>query len=288
MSTETAPLTRKAFKDMSVEELKKIVNDPTRLMEANNILDGSVVLEIVETPPDAPSVVLSPEDEAAALVEADRIAAETATAEADEAVRKETEKAAEAVKAAELAEAYKAAGVSVETDATGNITKLVMNYQARDEAGNAIGRSTYLEAKTWFELVTKQRAAHENAVRFAERLKKQKLTIRKEDPNEPKALTEEELVQLQEDLKGEDRAKATKAADQIRSNDVDKAITAAREAKASFEFLAAHLQDYNRCEANNKMLSEYVRGNNLEWTPSNLELAFIAIETQLEIGRAHV
>ena len=212
MSTP-AVLTRDSFLKMSTEDLKKIVGDPTKLQEANAILDGSVVIEVL--PDDAPTLEpeappLSSEEEAAQ--------AEAVIAEAQAATDKIAADKAAADKVAEDEE-YKAAGITVVKDASGNITKIVMTYQARDEAGNPIGRPTYLEAKSWFELTTKQRAAHENAVRFAERIKKQKLTVKRDDPNEPKQLTEDEFKALQEDLKGEDRDKASSAAKQLRDND---------------------------------------------------------------------
>lgn len=276
MSTQPGPLTRKQLLSLPPAELAKIVSDPVKLAEANAILNSPEEEEVV--PPvvvdeDAALAAKAAEDEAA------RVSAEAAAkVEADKATAKAAEQ-----------EAYKAAGVTVDTDANGNITKIVKTYQARDDAGNPIGRATYLEAKSWLELSIKQQAAHENAVRFAERVKKQaaKVTVKKEDPNQPKALSEDELLQLQEELKGEDREKAAQAAEKVRANDetkrlldADKAIEDARQAKCSFEFLTRHINDYKRCEANNKMLTDYIHDNQLEWNQDNLELAFIALQSQ--------
>jgi hypothetical protein len=283
MSTTPTPLTRKDFLKMSPEELKKIVSDPTRLAEANSILDGSTSEVVAPIVPDP----VVPDDEAARLAaEAAEVAKAAQIAEAEKA---QAEAATVAAKQAEQ-DAYKAAGVTVETDAAGNILKIVKTYQARDESGNPIGRPTYLEAKSWLELSVKQQNAHEHAVRFGERVKKQvgKVTPKKEDPNAPKPLSEQELLQLQEDLKSEDRDKASKAAEAVRRNDdvktvadASKAIEDARQAKESYAFLSSHVTDFNRCEANNKMLSDYIRDNQLEWTADNLEAAFLALGSQL-------
>jgi len=264
---------------LSVEELKKVVSDPARLAEANALLNGSVEPvepASIETPP-------TPE-EVAVQAEADRVAAETARIEAEKVAQAEAAKAA--AKVAEE-EAYKAAGVTVLTDADGNITKIIKTYQARDEAGSPIGRPTYLEAKTWVELSVKQQNAHENAVRFAERLKKQKVTVKKDEPQVVQTLSEQELLQLQEDLKSEDHEKAAKAADKVRLNNeakrlaaADKAIEDARQAQESYKFLVNHVQDFNRCEANIKLLSDYIDEHNLVWTAENLEAAFLATELQ--------
>src|ERR1017187_1576512 len=279
MSTQSTPLTRKSYLEMSTEDLRKIVADPQRLAEANAIISGESVSEVVPDPLVVPDPVAVVPDES--QVEADRLAAEAKLAEDQIVADKAAADAADVAVALAEEQAYKDAGVSVVKDSSGNITKLVLTYQARDEAGNPIGRSTYLEGKSWLELVTKERAAHENAVRFSERLKKQKVTIKKEDPNEVKPLTEAELVQFQEDLKGEDRDKSAKAAKQIREVEANNAIRGAAEAKASYEFLTAHIQDYDRCEANNKVLADYIRGNNLEWNLENLEFALTSLGSQL-------
>lgn len=289
MSTPSTPLTRKDFIALPTEELRKIVHDPARLAEVNAILSGPaeptpdpVPVDLVPDPanPDAiPPVPLVD----AAKVEADRLAAEAQAVEAAATAKAEADKVA---KQAET-DAYKAAGLTVETDQNGNIVKIVKTYQARDDAGNAIGRPTYLESKSWAELSVKQQTAHENAVRFAERVKKQQFTKKKDEPV-IQVLTDTELLQLQEELKGEDRDKAAQAAEKVRVNDdrkrvleADQAIKNALAAKESYKFLAKHVHDYNNCEANNNILNGYITDNNLEWTEQNLEAALIAVESQL-------
>ena len=265
-------LKREDFLKLSTEELKKIVADPERLSEANEML----AQEIEPTAPVTQEVSEAPVPDDAAKIEADRVAAEAAELEADKTAAKLAEQ-----------EAYKAAGLTVETDSAGNITKIIKTYQARDESGNPIGRPTYLEAKNWAELSVKQQNAHEHAVRFGERVKKQQITT-KADVAPVQTLSDAELQKLQDELKSEDRDVAAKAAEQVRRNDeakkfaeADKAIEDARQAKVSYAFLTKHVNDYNNCQANNKLLSDYIHDNKLEWTEDNLEAALIAVESQL-------
>ena len=265
-------LKREDFLKLSTEELKKIVADPERLSEANEML----AQEIEPTAPVTQEVSEAPVPDDAAKIEADRVAAEAAKLEADKTAAKLAEQ-----------EAYKAAGLTVETDSAGNITKIIKTYQARDESGNPIGRPTYLEAKNWAELSVKQQNAHEHAVRFGERVKKQQIT-KKTDVAPVQTLSDAELQKLQDELKSEDRDVAAKAAEQVRRNDetkkfaeADKAIEDARQAKVSYAFLTKHVNDYNSCQANNKLLSDYIHDNKLEWTEDNLEAALIAFESQL-------
>ena len=279
MSTPTTPLTRESFLKLSTEELKKVVADPVRLAEVNAILNGSVELEPVVPVSETP---MPTSDEAAAAAAVAQV--EAARVAAEETARVEAAKAA--AKAADDA-IYKSAGLFVVTDDSGNITKITKTYQAVDEAGNPIGRPTYLEAKSWVELSVKQQAAHENAVRFAERVKKQRITRKKDEPTLVPTLNEAELLQLQEDLQSETRDMVAKAAERARQNsdlvrqrDANKAIEDARQAKESYTFLAKHVHDFNRCQANINLLADYIKDNNLEWTADNLDAALIATESQ--------
>ena len=266
-------LKREDFLKLSTEELKKIVADPDKLSEVNAMLaEPSEPVDPAAPVADPPTP--TPDD--AAKIEADRVAAEAAELEADKTAAKLAEQ-----------EAYKAAGLTVETDSAGNITKIIKTYQARDESGNPIGRPTYLEAKNWAELSVKQQNAHEHAVRFGERVKKQQIT-KKADVAPVQTLSDAELQKLQDELKSEDRDVAAKAAEQVRRNDeakkfaeADKAIEDARQAKVSYAFLTKHVNDFNNCQANNKLLSDYIHDNKLEWTEDNLEAALIAVESQL-------
>ncbi len=287
MSTPSAPLTRESYLKMSTEELKRIVHDPQKLLEANALLGAEVETPVVldeqlaitpePTPEPTAEDIAAAETATAEKAEGDRIAAEAAEAEADKASAK-----------AALELAYKNAGISVETDANGNITKIIKRYQTLDESGAPIGRPTYLEATSWLELSVKEKAAHEHAVRYGERVKKQQVTKKKDTPSPVQTLTEAELLKLQDDLKSEDRDAAEKAAEKIRRNDEVKrftdaevAIENARQAQVSYKFLSKHISDYNNCLANNKLIDDYIKDNQLEWTEDNLEVALNAVESQL-------
>jgi hypothetical protein len=172
-------------------------------------------------------------------------------------------------------------GVTTVRDAQGNITRLVTDYQVTDENGNAVGRPTHLEARSWPELWTKQREAHVQATRAFSRLKAQKVTFRQQA--QPKAPSKEEM--LEQILKSDDPAQAVaavkKAAEVTPEQKAAQATSEANAALVTYQFLARHINDFNNCEANTKLLGEYFAENNLEWTLDNLEVAFKVLEDQL-------
>lgn len=223
--------------------------------------------------------------------EAERLAAEQADAEAKAAADKEaTDKAAAD---AALAEAEKKAADEkarlVAEAAAAPKQKIVREYQVKDENGNPIGRPTHLEADTWEEMALKLQAAHENAMRFAERLKKRQSI--KPEFNQPvqkvELLSEEQLVQLQKDLDSNNDLAVAKAKAALELNEARKTyvknFTLAEEQKAqnvSFEFMKLH-PEYNPCLANSQILGDYIQKENLAWTVSNLEIAYAATESQM-------
>jgi hypothetical protein len=101
-------------------------------------------------------------------------------------------------------------------------------------------------------------------------------------------MSDAELIQAAEDLKSEDREKSDAADRKLRADAILKQQQQlaldrenARQKEVAFEFMTRHVDDYNRCEANAKILSGYLKDNDLEWTVDNLELAFAATESQL-------
>jgi hypothetical protein len=54
-----------------------------------------------------------------------------------------------------------------------------------------------------------------------------------------------------------------------------------RHEKVSLAFLRSHINDFNNCKANVEMIAKYLEENKLEWTTDNLELAFVAKESEL-------
>src|SRR5665213_576016 len=182
MSSTPTPLTRDYIVNMSQEELHKIMKNPARLAEVNAFLltpEGrGVVAEIAAgsstEPIEETEVVDNPVVEEFNQEEADRQAAEAHAAVAQAAAAQ-----IEEARKSEEDQALIEAGITVYRDAVGNIVKLVQDYQATDEHGNAIGRSTHLEARSWIELVRKQKEAHVQATRAFHRLKDQKTTFTK-------------------------------------------------------------------------------------------------------------
>ena len=135
----------------------------------------------------------------------------------------------------------------------------------------------------------KQELAHANAMRLAERLRKRAALKPQLKAPEPviEILNEEKLVALQADLNSEDELKATRAKLAIEINDARKEKAAALNAQAFARGQAVSLEfrrknpDFNPCDANGKILTEYIQTNNLEWTVENLEIAYAETESQL-------
>lgn len=271
---------------LSNEDLKKKIRTPEGLAEVNRALNATE-----ETP------VLTPEEEAlqaqATQEAADAAAAQAAAVEAAQqappppapVVVDDSARRAEAEAAA-----YKAAGLTIEKDSSGNITRIIKEYQAKDEQHNPIGRPTHLEATSWLDLSIKEQIAHENATRAFHRLKSQKVSFKNPQPAEPvnKELTDDEMLKALEDLKGDDPTKAIVAARKIAGSEVASANEKARmaEAKADgqrigYEFMKRHITDFNPCQANSDVLGKYLEDNALEFTLDNLELALLAVESQL-------
>lgn len=167
--------------------------------------------------------------------------------------------------------------------------KIVVEYQARDEAGNPIGRPTHLEAASWEEMSEKQKTAHIEATRALDRLKKRKETaIPKKEEVVPARMTDEEAIAVAEQLRSDDPDVALAAQRKIDADAILKERLSARQEKEdarqekeSFIFMKRHLTDFYPCTANGAVLSNYLSENKLEWNADNLEIAFAATESQL-------
>jgi hypothetical protein len=174
--------------------------------------------------------------------------------------------------------------------------KIVIEYQVRDEKGDAIGRPTHLEAATNEEMIEKMKEAHIQATRAFHRLKQQKVQSLRDINNPPAQpvpqMTDAELLLAVKDLKSDDPNKALEAhrklnkaeADRIKA-EADQRVAAAevtaQASKATYEFLQAHRHDYNNCKANASKLEEYFKENDIPWTLGNLEIAFLDLKNDL-------
>ena len=163
--------------------------------------------------------------------------------------------------------------------------KFAVDYQVKDEDGNPIGRPTHLEATTEEELRNKLIEAHTQATRAFHRLKKQKVSFKEQQqPAAPAQITNEQLLAAIEDAKGDDPKKVLEAQRIVLEAERAKLAQErenARQLQVSYAFIAKHVADYNNCEANNKLMFDYLVENNLQWTSDNLEIALQALESEL-------
>ena len=287
-------ITLDTIKSWTVEQLKQHMRESGVARQVNEILrtreaavwvskmlqEGDSYQPVAQevTPSLDPSVAIPPTiEELAAQAEADA-AVEAARQAGAQPIPVDTTTYA----AAEDAQ-LKAVGIVVFRDTTGNISRLVQDYQVTDEDGTTpIGRSTHLEARTLVELILKQRQCHENATRAFHRMKKQKLT-RQEEPVQSKVvLTEEEIIAAaQASLKEKDVDSAVAVVKQIVDRKYDEREQSAKDKEdfargrmVSAEFMQKHIHDYNPCKANSIVVQEYMLENKLAWTVDNLEIAF--------------
>jgi hypothetical protein len=259
--------------------MKKEVRDPARRAEINAFL-------------------LSPEaiNLASELSETDGVA-DPVRVEAERLVEETIEQADTVAEAVPATQAVIDAAARAEEDrkAAEDLLpskKIIVEYQATDENGQPIGRPTHLEAANWEEMSRKQQEAHVQATRAFHRLKTQKTTFKA--PVAPIAipvvplLSEADRIQAALDLNSDDENVVIKADRKLRSDDImrtqrNEAIRAeeSRQSFVSNEFKLRHVNDFNPCQANSKIITDYLEANNLAWTTDNLELAFAATEPQL-------
>ncbi len=261
------PLTRAEIRGWNADEMKAAILHG-RLDEIN---------EVLATPVPTPEEVADAE----AQVVVDAQAAAEAQAAAD--AKAVTDAEAEGLRVAEAARVAAAAPAVPVTP-----KKIVVDYQAADEDGKPIGRPTHLEAYSWEEMSQKQTEAHVNALRYAERVKNRNVTKKQPDLPTPE-LTPDELATAVVDLEGTDPVKKAAAIRKLSRTDVldkkfleaDVAKKDALAASVSYAFMRAHLHDFNPCDANATILTDYINSNDLEWTQDNLEEAFSKVIDQL-------
>lgn len=172
--------------------------------------------------------------------------------------------------------------------------KIVIDYQVADENGAPIGRPTHLEGFTPEEIYGKFKAAHINAVRYAERMKRAKVQGAQSHIERQQTQQAAATSQAEADIAMQEAAK-----DVTKLPDAVKKITAADRAQKIADetakqhglivaelWLADHKEDFVVCDANNKIIGEWIKsagpnGTPLEWTYDNLELAFEANKARL-------
>ena len=264
-------------------------------------IDANQPAPVEEPVPEVLSPELVPVAEVPVLdsVEADLQFAErqaAVAAEAEIARVAETARVADVAREAAQAEetaSLLAAGITVQRDQHGNISKLVQDYQVFDDNKNSIGRPTHLEARGWPELVAKQREAHIQATRAFHRLKTQKITFKEQVQERPTSkFSDQELLEAMKDLKSDDPTKQLEAVRKVGQADRDRdsadrdkkdaeAVEFRRQEDVSRRFLARHKHDFYNCQANIKAIGDYFQENQLAWTDDNLDIAFHALELDL-------
>jgi hypothetical protein len=100
-------------------------------------------------------------------------------------------------------------------------------------------------------------------------------------------LGDTDLQQIQKDLESKDEIVVAKAKVRLDRNEVAKKeievrdqTAANRGAAVSLEFMKKH-PEFVQCDANAKVIGEYIKSENLDWTVDNLEIAYAATESQL-------
>src|SRR5690348_10807022 len=160
-----------------------------------------------------------------------------------------------------------------ETPAVVAPVKKVIEYQVTTEDGRPVGNPTHIEYTTEAELIEKMKTAHIHATRAFHRLKTQKTTFRQETPAQT-GMSDQEILTEAAKIKSDDPAEAAAAVRKITGYDelqkereqAAQAAEQARQERASYQFMRAHVNDFNPCEANAKIIGQYIQDNNLEWT----------------------
>jgi hypothetical protein len=187
------------------------------------------------------------------------------------------------------AEHLRAAGITVHKSATGQVVRLVQDYQVKDESGRPIGRPTHLEAKSFAELIFKQKTAHENAVRYAERTKQNRAKSQEiaQQSEQLSAQAMKNKAEAEEAVKtaGNEPAKIVDAVRKVTKADADAEQAVLAHKKAQLDIINAwltdHSEDYYNCEANTQALGGYLTANKLSLSYDNLERAYQSVRKQL-------
>lgn len=290
---EIQAMTRKQVVSLPSSVIRAILTHPERKAAFEAVINtaegqGAVadILNEIQAPVTAeeivPPVAEATDDEKAAAV----LAQAEADAKVEEArVAEESRVALESAAQAE-ANALTAAGITITKDAAGNIVKIVKKYQAKDENKQPLGHPTHLEAKTWAELSVKQEAAHENALRLAERVKKQKVTFAQQPASAIAPLTAEQIREYTLVLQTEkpDSQKFLDVVKAVSDNKLAELQLREQLTKNNFEetmWMRKHIKDFAPNTANAELLRAYLTDNNLDYTQDNLEVAFLAVQDQL-------
>lgn len=264
-----------------VADLNALFATPEGMKIANEMINDPDYIPVSQRP-------LNPEDEAQRLEDL-RLAEEQAAVDA--AALEAQRLADEAAKDVLAAESPAPIPVVPVIEPIVEKKKIVVDYQATTEDGTPIGRPTHIEGWTNEEVIEKMKNAHINAVRYSERVKRNRVkdveaqTQNQQLDEQAKKSEEEASVAVEVATKEKDPAKLQDAIRKSTKADRDREIALAT-ARSQGQiiantWLADHKEDFLQCEANTNLISEWMKSNNLVLTYENLELAFSANETKL-------
>jgi hypothetical protein len=167
--------------------------------------------------------------------------------------------------------------------------KITIDYQVTAEDGTPIGRRTTVSGWSPEEIYKKLQDAHINAVRYAHRVSKNKVKdveIQTELRNlDAQAKASEQEAADAVEVAAKEPAKLQDAIK--KSSKADKDVELARQAALqkgqliANAWVADHKDDFLPCDANTKLMGEWMAANQLTLTYENLERAFTANETKL-------
>ena len=175
------------------------------------------------------------------------------------------------------------------TPAPAKPTKIIREYQVKDEDGNPIGRPTHLEANSMEEMLEKMQVAHENATRAFHRLKKQNITFKQKEAT---TLTPEQIkAAAAKALEAKDAEEAQKLVRSVldseykqKDEDLKKRLSEAEQQAQFLEgqrianvFTRRHMNDFVPVQANFQVLVDYIQQHDMDFTLDNLEAAFTDI-----------
>ena len=268
----------------TLADLKSAMRNPSQLAAVNALLQTPEGKAIASDMLNDPDYVPKPRGAAPTPEEAAQIAADLAIANQQEA-----EAAAAAAKLAEVVQP-KVEEVVPSTPVEEK-KKIVVDYQVTAEDGTPLGRPTHIEGWSYDEVIEKLKAAHVNAVRYAERVKKNKVTSieartqQKQAEEQVQKSEQEASVAVEEAAKEKDPIKLKNAISKVSKADRDAEIARetakAQGAVIGNAWMADHKEDFQPCEANAKIIGDWLATNQLELSYENLELAFVANETRL-------
>lgn len=284
------------LKGADLEELKNAMRSGGAVLGAVNALlqtpEGKkIAYEMMNDPDYVPFSKRTPDPDEAAQIAADQAEADR-QAQAAEAQRQADELAANAADASKAVETPTTVVPPVEEK-----KKYVIDYQVTDEdSGRAIGRSTHFESfgtevEALRVFVEKLKAAHINAVRYAERIKTNRFKQSAASLEATERSVAATAAQAESDRLA---AEAAKEQDPAKMQEaVKKAASAQRDAdiarKAAIEhgriigqtWMEDHKHDFLPCDASTNILGKYLKDNNLVLSYDNLEKAFAAVKHQL-------